>query len=110
MNTNETTDKQDDNQAFRSPDEVEQTIRHFSARNVNMTELRKDSNEELNQLRKDIETYIQDLLDRMKDEIFAKMETSGTGEKGEKGDRGATGATGATGTSFNASDYFEICS
>jgi hypothetical protein len=101
VNTNETTD----NQGFRSPDEVEQTIRHFSARNINKIELPRDSNEELNQLKKDIEDYIADLLRRLKDEILTKIETTGVGEKGEKGDKGDRGTSGT----FNIYDYFNIC-
>jgi len=108
---NETTDK--NNPSFRQTDEVEQTVHHFSTRDNSHSSLRRDDNDQLNMLREEIESYIQDKLNKLEDSLLTRIETTGgigeKGEKGEKGDTGLTGARGADGTDFNISDYFDIC-
>jgi hypothetical protein len=105
----ETTDK--DKYGFRQSEEQEITIHNFSAKDTSRLNLRRDNNNELNQLREDIESYIQDLLNKLEDSLITRIETTGTGEKGDKGDRGLTGARGADGadgTDLEAGDFVDI--
>ena len=105
---NETTDK--NNPSFRQTDEVEQTVHHFSTRDNSHSSLRRDDNDQLNMLREEIESYIQDKLNKLEDSLLTRIETTGgIGEKGDKGDTGAAGTNGTNGTNFNISDYFDIC-
>jgi hypothetical protein len=100
----ETTDK--DKSGFRQSEEQEVNIHTFSAKDTSLLNLRRDNNDELNQLREDIESYIQDLLNKLEDSLITRIETTGTGEKGEKGDRGLTGARGADGADgVDGTDY-----
>lgn len=125
MNENETTD------SFRKPEESNQTIITFTAKDPNAKGLRRDDNEELNRLKEELENYIEGLMAGLKSEILSSVNTSianvleGTegkvGLKGDKGDRGATGAAGTTLTAGNGiditagvisvdvNDLFDIC-
>lgn len=94
--------------SFRQPDESEVTIHHFSAKDPNYKRLIKD--DELSKLRQELIDYINDLFNRLTNDISSGLIVSG--EKGEKGDKGDTGARGARGAgragSLTAGDFLDI--
>jgi len=107
MNLNEITDN-----SFRQPEESQQTIHTFSAKDTSHKGLRRTDNEDLNRLKEELENYINGLLGDLKQEIYTanpvrlEGEAGAKGEKGDKGDRGYRGYRGYKGEDGSCADEY----
>lgn len=108
-----------DNRAFKESAGSEQTIHHISTRDPRKeNRLRRDYDDVLNQLREDIEKYIETQIANLKDSMLtefantSKEDDSTKGAKGDKGDRGPMGLKGDQGDAaagaLTAGDFLAI--